>query len=125
MRVIHREEMEKIHLPGRVIEKAVGKDALSSSQEMTVGFAHYSIDSGPMEPHRHAEEVVFITSSQGGQIRYGDDPKQLDVIVLLEEGMILHIPESEWHVFEFEEKGHVEIIFIYGRVNNIRREDDS
>ena len=124
MRVIQREDLTKIHLPGRVIEKAVGKDSLSISEEMTVGFGHYSDQSGPMEPHRHAEEVVFIVSSKAGRIRYGKDPESLDVIVPLQTGMILHIPEAEWHVFEFDPDGHVEIIFIYGRVDNIRGEDD-
>ena len=26
----------------------------------------------------------------------------------------LHIPEGEWHVFEYEEGGSLEILFIYG-----------
>lgn len=125
MHIIRREELERIRLPGRVIEKAIGKDAFSVSREMTVGFARYSEESGPMEPHRHAEEVVYILSAKEGCILYGDKPKQMETIVPLEAGMILHIPESEWHVFEFKKGGHVEIIFIYGRVDNIRGEDDS
>ena len=33
--------------------------------------------------------------------------------VTLEPGMTLHFPENEWHVFEFAEGGHVDIIFFY------------
>jgi hypothetical protein len=124
MRVIHRDDLEKIHLPGRIIEKAIGVDSFSASQEMTVGFAHYSSTSGPMTPHRHAEEVVYILSSKAGYIRYGADPDDLDILLPLEPGMILHIPESEWHVFEYEDGGYVEIIFIYGQVENIRAEEN-
>jgi mannose-6-phosphate isomerase-like protein (cupin superfamily) len=124
MQIIHRDALEKNYLPGRIIEKAVGKDSFSESKEMTVGFGHYSDDSGPMKPHRHAEEVVYIVSSKAGRICYGTAPDDLDLVVPLEPGMILHIPEGEWHVFEFEPGGHVEIIFIYGRVENIRAEDD-
>ena len=124
MEIIRRSDLKKEHLPGRVIEKAVGKGSYSRSDEMTVGFGHYSEKSGPMEPHRHAEEVVYIVSSEHGSIRYGEDPENLTVTVPLETGMLLHIPEGEWHVFEFDPDGHVEIIFIYGRVDNIRKEDD-
>jgi len=33
--------------------------------------------------------------------------------------MTLHFPESEWHVFEFDEGGHVEIIFFYSQSEEI------
>jgi hypothetical protein len=29
----------------------------------------------------------------------------------------------EWHAFEFDDDGFVELIFIYGQVENIRPED--
>lgn len=124
MRIIHRMDLEKIWLPGRVIEKAVGKDSYSDSKEMTVGFARYSEESGPMEPHRHAEEVVYIVSTKLGRICFGEQREKLDTVVELKTGMLLHIPAREWHVFEFDSQGHVEIIFIYGRIDDIRAEDD-
>ena len=34
--------------------------------------------------------------------------------VMLEPDMTLHIPEGEWHVFEYEEGGSLEILFICG-----------
>ena len=114
MNLIKRGNIEKMQLPGRVIQQAVGKgQAISPSSEMTMGFAHYSEASGPMEPHSHAEEIVYILSAQDGWIRYGDQADGIDHRIDLAEGMTLHIPAQEWHVFQFEEGGHVDIIFFY------------
>ncbi len=123
MVIIERDNLIKNRLPGRVIENAVGKDAFSESKKMTIGFGTYSIESGIMEPHQHAEETVYITKSKHGRLRYGPDKNDLPIVVPLEEGMLLHIPELEWHVFEYDEGGMVEIMFIYGQVDNIRPED--
>ena len=123
MELIKREDLQKEFLPGRIIQKAVGKDAVSSSSKMTMGFAQYSDQSGPMEPHHHAEEIVYILSTKDGWVRMGDSPDQLGRPVELEAGMTLHFPPLEWHVFEFRPGGHVDIIFFYGQVDNIRPEE--
>lgn len=110
--------MEKRLLPGRVLQLVVGREgAASSSQTMTMGFAHYSAESGQMEPHRHAEEIVLVLDCENGWIRFGgfDRPGEMREPFTLEEGMILHIPESEWHVFGYEENGYVDIAFFYGQ----------
>ncbi len=121
MKLIKREDVEKKSLPGRAIQLVVGKeDAVSSSRVMTMGFAHYSAESGPMAPHRHAEEIVYILSAQDGWTRYGgvgDEPNELGDPVPLKAGMTLHFPENEWHVFEFNEGGHVDIIFFYSQAD--------
>jgi len=119
MKLIKREDVKKKPLPGRVLQLVVGKDdAVSTSKVMTMGFAHYSAESGPMEPHRHAEEIVFVLSALDGWTRYGGSGVQPDGLgepIPLEAGMILHFPESEWHVFEFDEGGHVDIAFFYSQ----------
>jgi hypothetical protein len=102
---------------------ALGKDAPIVSGKITTGFARYSAEVGPMEPHQHAEEAIYVTSSDNGWVRFGDDPERLGSPVPLSAGMTLHFPELEWHVFEYEEGGHVEIVFIYGQVDNIRPEE--
>ena len=33
---------------------------------------------------------------------------------MLEKDMTLHFAPGEWHVFEYEEGGSLEILFIYG-----------
>lgn len=123
MELLRREVLPAISLPGRLVQKAVGKDGPVVSGKMTVGFARYSAEVGPMAPHQHAEETVYITSSQGGWVCFGDEPELLGAPVPLAAGMTLHFPELEWHVFEYEEGGHVEIVFIYGQVDNIRPEE--
>jgi mannose-6-phosphate isomerase-like protein (cupin superfamily) len=123
MRYFRRDEIERVMLPGRVIQTAVGKDGLSKSQHITVGFAHYSAESGPMEPHHHAEEVVYIVGARDGWIRYGPEKDSLGDPVPLKAGMVLHNPPLEWHVFEYAEGGYVDIIFVYGQVDRIRPEE--
>lgn len=78
-----------------------------------------------MEPHHHAEEIVYILSVVGGWVRYGDSKDELPEKLALESGMTLHISELMWHVFEFSEGGHIDIIFFYGQVDNIRPEEIS
>jgi hypothetical protein len=123
MNYFRRAEVDRVRLPGRVIQTAVGKDALSRSQKITMGFAHYSAESGPMEPHQHAEEVVYILDARDGWMRYGPGKDELGERIPLEGGMVLHIPPLEWHVFGYDEGGYVDIVFIYGQVDRIRPEE--
>ena len=123
MRYFRRDQLEQIRLPGRVIQTAVGKDAFSRSGKITMGFAHYSAQSGPMEPHNHAEEVVYVVDTKDGWVRYGPEKGQLGEPILLEPGMVLHIPPLEWHVFGYEAGGFVDLAFIYGQVDHIRPEE--
>lgn len=78
-----------------------------------------------MSPHRHAEEVVFVVSTKKGWVRAGGLPDALTTRVDLQEGMLLHFPNAEWHVFEFGPGGHIDIVFYYGQVDDIRPEDSS
>ena len=123
MKLIKREKITKEYLPGRVIQKAVGKDSVHISTRITTGYAHYSEESGPMEPHHHAEEVVYIISARDGWVKYGEFKDKLCDPISLEAGMMLHFHSLEWHVFEFAPGGHVDIIFFYGQVENIRPEE--
>jgi hypothetical protein len=125
MHIIMREELEKVRLPGRVLQKVVGKDSRSASGKMTMGFAHYSAESGSMEPHQHAEEICYIVAVRGGWVRFGHSPENLSIRTALRAGMTLHVDELEWHVFEYDAGGFIDIIFFYGQVDNIRPEDSA
>ena len=123
MKIVKEEALQKEILPGRIIQSCVGKGAHFESTKMTMGFATYCEQAGEMLPHQHAEESVYIISADRGRVRYGPLSDDLPFSVQLESGMILHIPELEWHVFEYEKGGHVKIIFIYGQTENIRPEE--
>ena len=62
MDFIKRDDIKKNALPGRVVQNAVGHNSAVLSEKMTVSFCHYSAESGPMEPHNHAEESVVVLS---------------------------------------------------------------
>lgn len=119
MELIRREILRKEILPGRVVQHVVGKTGASRSGKMTVGFAHYSEESGPMQPHQHAEEVVYVIDAKDCGVRYGPGPDKLGPRIPLKAGMILHIPELEWHVFEYDRGGYLNVIFYYAQIDNI------
>jgi hypothetical protein len=122
MDYILRSDIKQIHLPGRIIQNVVGDNASIYSDKMTVGFGHYSAESGEMEPHCHAEETVYILDAENGLVRYGPEKDKLEKCLSLSAGMILHFPENEWHVFEYSENGYVDILFLYGETTNLRPE---
>jgi hypothetical protein len=121
MQFFKREGITKKMLPGRVIQLVVGQEgAASDSSVMTMGYARYAAEAGPMDPHHHAEEIVVVLAAQDGYVRYGGFGEQPDALgerISLEAGTILHIPELEWHVFEYDEGGHVDIIFFYSQAD--------
>ncbi len=123
MNIIRRDQIPITNLAGRKVQTVAGKGAFSPSAKMTMGFARYSDESGPMQPHQHAEEIVYVLSSREAWVEKGESPASTGEPVSLEPGMTLHIPPLEWHVFHWKPGGHLDIIFFYGQVDNIRPED--
>ena len=116
MKFFSRDEIDKEVLPGRVIQRAIGNQSFSVSQIMTLGFAHYSAEAGPMEPHKHAEEAIYVTDAKDGWVECGPQRDNLDTKIALRSGMVLHVPEGEWHVFRYASGGFVDIVFMYAQV---------
>jgi len=123
MESARRQNVPLVPLPGRVVQRIVGKDATLASGKMTVGTGRYSDESGSMEPHQHAEETIYVLAADRSRVRYGPSPDDLPTVIRLEAGLTLHIPELEWHVFEWEPGGFADCLVIYGQVDNIRPED--
>ena len=123
MKILERKKIKLVELVGRKIEKAVGKDSYELSHKMTVGFAHYSKKYGTMEPHRHAEELLYILDAKKSWMRSGPTKDRLGKRIPFLPGTLVHFNEMEWHVFEYEDDGFVDLIFFYGQVDNIRPED--
>jgi hypothetical protein len=110
-------------LPGRGLRRFVGRGSAIASEEMTVGTALYADEFGPMTPHNHAEETVYVLEADRAWVRWGPSADELPNRIDLEAGVVINTPALEWHVFEWEPGGHLEILFVYGQVDNIRPED--
>ena len=98
MNLILRNQLPIRPLPVRGIQLVAGKEnSASPSNAVTMGFAHYSVEYGPMLPHRHAEEIVFVLDSDRCYVRLGGFGDQADLQgepLALERDMILHFPEN-------------------------------
>ena len=116
MQCFSRDKLGKEMLPGRTIQRAIGTYSSSSSMIMTVGFAYYSVEAGSMEPHQHAEEAIYVIDAKDGWVKYGPKKDQLENKVSLTSGMVLHVPDGEWHVFRYAKEGFVDIVFMYAKV---------
>jgi len=123
MHVIKRQQIPVTELQGRKIQTIAGKGALSPSTKMTMGFAQFSDESGPTEVHQHAEEICYVLSAKDSWIETGNAPDRLGNPIPIEAGMTLHIPPLEWHVFRWKPGGHLDMLFFYGQVDNIRPEE--
>jgi mannose-6-phosphate isomerase-like protein (cupin superfamily) len=123
MKIIQRSDYQRTELPGRDIWKVVGKESYSESKKITFGFARFSHEQGQPEPHHHAEEICYVLKCKGAFVHFGPTSDTLGELHPLENEMTLHIPEMEWHQFVCEESGYLEIIFVYGQVDNIRPEE--
>ena len=74
--------------PGRGLRRFVGRDSALASEAMTVGVARYVDEFGPMEPHNHAEETVYVLGADRGWVRWGPDPDDLPNRIDLEPGVL-------------------------------------
>ena len=62
MEYIMRKNVDEDRLPGRMMQRIVGKTTdgyLVPSEIMHVGYCRYCQEAGPMSPHMHAEETVL------------------------------------------------------------------
>ena len=113
MKHFRRDDLEKDVLPGRVRQMAVGRVAFSRSENMTIGFAHISAEAGPMEPHEHGEEGIYVLAAKDGWVKWGPEKDQLTERLDLAAGMVLQAPPGEWHVFGCEEGGFIDTLFVF------------
>ena len=114
MNSIDCNKIESAMLPGRTLRDAVGKNGPIVTTGLRVCVCVYSEEAGPMEPHRHIEEACYVTRSDRAWVRYGSTKDCLDGKELLTPGMLIHFPDWEWHVFEYEKGGMLELVCFYG-----------
>jgi mannose-6-phosphate isomerase-like protein (cupin superfamily) len=111
MKVFRRDETPSAAHPGRYIWNAVSADGFSTSQKVKSGIARYAAEYGALEPHVHGEEVCYVISADRGRVRFGESREKMDQVLSLETGMLIHAPAGEWHVFEYDQGGHIEIVY--------------
>jgi hypothetical protein len=122
MNLVKVTDIPSRNLPGRSVRSIVGiGTSVIKSDIMTFGVTRFSGDTGIMEPHRHAEEVVYVIKSEGGFFRCGEAQDEL-IKYPLEDGMIIRFEDMELHSFECEEGGYLDVAFFYATVENIRKE---
>lgn len=100
-------------LHGRNIRKIVETGGLKHSETMSMGMAEFSTEIGPMTPHVHGEEGIYVVETENCYTRCGSSEHTLGERRPVETGMFLLYEKGEWHVFEFEGKGHLKIVFFF------------
>ena len=113
MEILSGKDMDRNVLPGRIVNEAVGKNGPVFTTAMRVCICEYCAQAGKMEPHRHIEEACYVSQSDRAWVRYGNTPDCEDGKVMLEEGMVMHFPAWEWHVFEYEDGGSLTLVCFY------------
>ena len=71
---------------------------------MTFGRTMFTRKYGIMEPHCHAEEIIYVLEAKKAHFRYGATEECLDGDVIMESDHVYHIGVGEWHVFEFDDE---------------------
>lgn len=118
-------ELEQCELPGRAIRKCVGMDGKIHSEEMSFGRTMFAPKYGIMQPHHHAEEIIYVLDTKKGYVKFGETEECLGGRVDLKPDMVLHFADQEWHAFCFdEEDGYADILFFYSQIDNLRPEEN-
>lgn len=117
-------ELDNCVLPGRAIRKCVGLDGKIHSTEMSFGRTMFAPEYGSMQPHHHAEEIIYVLDAKNSYVKFGEEEDCGNGKIQLSTDMVLHFAEMEWHVFGFDDpEGYADILFFYPGVQNLRPEE--
>ena len=114
MQIINRKDIPGKVFPGRTRWPAFGsEEAAFQIDDASVGFARFSLEAGPMEPHKHENEILYVLDCKDAFMLYGDT-KDVQSKQPLQVGDIFRMKEGEWHCFSFEnQEGYLEMITFY------------
>jgi hypothetical protein len=113
MQHFRRDDVEPGVVPGRAVQRAIGREGRSHSELVSLGFARFSAAHGEMPPHCHGEEAMYVLDARDGWIEYGPAEDELRGRRALAAGMVLHVAAGEWHVFRHAPDGFVDILFVF------------
>jgi mannose-6-phosphate isomerase-like protein (cupin superfamily) len=111
MKMIEKEQAVIKHCKARTIYGMIEDGGVIKSDQMTMGIARFDKNLGPMNPHAHAEEGMYVIDCANAYIRCGSSADTLGERELIKPGMIIFVPEGQWHVFEFEDGGFLDTVF--------------
>lgn len=111
MNMITKEQSLVKHFNARTIYAVIEENGVFQSPGLTMGFARFGKEQGVMTPHIHVEEGMYVIDCANAYARWGDTEQTLGERHPVRPGMIMWAAEGEWHVFEFDDGGFLDIVF--------------
>ncbi len=111
MKQVTKEEAKVKHCRARTIYAVAEEDGVFKSDHMMMGFARFDKTLGDMIPHSHPEEGMYVIDCARAYVRYGASRETLGERHSIAPGMIMWAAEGEWHAFEFDDGGFMDIVF--------------
>ena len=118
MDLLKRDELDSKRMLGRTIARAMGDNA-AVSDEISCGYARFSLADGMMIPHKHEREIIYVIDAKGCSTRFGTEKERMDQSFKLEAGDLLRYHEGEWHIFDMEdEESYLDIFWLFSCPQN-------
>lgn len=111
MKCVRREDLTPLTLQARQIWRVYGENA-AVDDRLSYGFAHFAPEYGPMKPHKHEREWIYVLDAHQATARYGTDFGSMNSSSHLKAGDFLRFEDQECHVFEFgSNAGYLDILW--------------
>lgn len=107
------------HRKGRTVYAVFEEAGKLCSENLVMGFARFD---SAMDPHQHVEECMYVVDCYQAYARCGESKDTLGERHAIQPGMFMWADQDEWHVFEFEDGGFMDIIFCLPRQSFVRPE---
>ncbi len=118
MDLIRKEQIDGKVFLGRTLWRVMGHSA-PWEDEISAGFARFSLERGVMKAHRHEREVIYVLDAHGASARFGYELETMDHKTELHAGDVLRFHDREWHIFDLEdETSFLDIFWVFSVPQN-------
>lgn len=118
MDLVKRRDIAEQKALGRSLWRILGENA-PFGDEVSAGFARFSLAEGQMVPHMHEREIIYVIDAKGAHTRYGKSKEAMHTRAALRPGDLLRVQEGEWHVFEMDdEDAYLDIFWVFSCPQN-------